>query len=279
MLLVGAGGLGGPIAHALAAAGARLWIFDGDVVEPSNLHRQVQFALADVGRPKASTLAAKLCALGAEAVGVDRKWADGGGDADSEPGSDSDAEPGSDSDADAEPGSDSDVEPGSDSDAEPDADAEPGSAPEPDFDLIIDGSDDPATKFAVADWAARRALPSVIAGALGLSGNVFLSAPGRACFRCLFEEPPDEAPTCADAGVLGPVVASVGALAALAALELAAGRHELGGAIWILDGGLAAPAQARRVALSPRPGCPSCAQAPLASAGRPAENQAAWPPS
>lgn len=209
--LVGAGGLGGPLAHALAQAGAELVIFDGDVVEPSNLHRQLQFTLADVGRPKASTLAAAIARSGGAARGVDRRWepdADKGGDW---------------------------------------------------IDLIVDGSDDPATKFAVADWASARGIPSVIAGALGTGGNVFLGAPGAACFRCLFEEPPDEAPTCADAGVLGPVVGSVAGLAALAALELCAGHHALAGAIWILDDALAG-GRPRRVAVARRPDCPGCGQ-------------------
>jgi adenylyltransferase/sulfurtransferase len=213
--LVGAGGLGGPIALALAAAGAELVIFDGDLVEPSNLHRQLHFGLGDVGRPKASTLAARLGrGRGPAARGVDRRWI-----------------------------------------ADEAERSCAGCA------AIVDGSDDPVTKFAVADWATRRGLPSVIAGALGLGGNVFAGAPGRACFRCLFEEPPDEAPSCADAGVLGPVVASVAGLAALLMLELLAGRAEAGGAIWIVDDALGAGASAapRRVAVMPRPGCPACA--------------------
>ncbi len=213
--LVGAGGLGGPIAHALAPAGVELTIFDGDLVEPSNLHRQLQFTLADVGRPKASTLAAALVRNGGAARGVDRRWVPDAMNADA---------------------------------------SDPNAAP---FDLIVDGSDDPATKFAVADWASAAGIPSVIAGALGTGGNVFLAAPRSACFRCLFEEPPDEAPTCADAGVLGPVVASVAGLAALAALELCAGHQALAGAIWILDDALAG-GPPRRVAVARRPDCPGC---------------------
>ena len=58
-LVVGAGGLGGPIALALGAAGIDLDIVDADVVEVSNLHRQIQFTDADVGRGKAATLAAR----------------------------------------------------------------------------------------------------------------------------------------------------------------------------------------------------------------------------
>ncbi|MCA9673948.1 MAG: ThiF family adenylyltransferase, partial [Myxococcales bacterium] len=55
--VVGAGGLGGPLVWALTAAGARVVVCDPDVVELSNLQRQVQFATADVGRAKAAALA------------------------------------------------------------------------------------------------------------------------------------------------------------------------------------------------------------------------------
>ena len=57
--IVGAGGLGRPIALSLGAAGIELAIFDHDVVELSNLHRQIQFTVADLGAPKAATLAAR----------------------------------------------------------------------------------------------------------------------------------------------------------------------------------------------------------------------------
>jgi molybdopterin/thiamine biosynthesis adenylyltransferase len=234
--VVGAGGLGGPICLALAATGAALVIFDPDVVEASNLHRQIQFTLADVGRGKASTLAAAVVRRGGIATAVERRWTDER----------------------------------TDERADDEIDG--------DVDLIIDGSDDPATKFAVADWAARTGRPSVIAGAIGISGNVFVSAPGTACFRCLFEDPPEVAPSCAEAGVLGSVVAMVAGLAALAALELAAGRREHAGAIWVIEDGLAAP-RPRRIAVARRAGCPSCAAAPIRDLGADAsarERGAPW---
>jgi adenylyltransferase/sulfurtransferase len=67
-LVVGAGGLGGPVALALAGA-HELAIVDPDVVELSNLHRQVQFTSADLGLPKAKRLAARC-----EAVGIVARW-------------------------------------------------------------------------------------------------------------------------------------------------------------------------------------------------------------
>ncbi len=205
-LVVGAGGLGGPIALALAAGGVEVAVHDPDVVELSNLHRQIAFTDADLGAAKAVRLTALIERLGGRAVGhVDR------------------FDP-----AIAATGAVADV------------------------DLLVDGSDDPATKFAVADHAGAAGLPYVIASALGLGGNVFVGGPGAACYRCLFEDPPAEAPSCADAGVLGPLVAWIGGVAAGHGLRLLAGDHRDAGTVWRLDGPGRAP---RTLRLTRRPGC------------------------
>ncbi len=62
--VVGAGGLGVPVLQYLAGAGiGRLLIFDGDALEPSNLHRQTMYSIAECGQPKAALAAARVAAL------------------------------------------------------------------------------------------------------------------------------------------------------------------------------------------------------------------------
>jgi adenylyltransferase/sulfurtransferase len=111
-------------------------------------------------------------------------------------------------------------------------------------DVVCEGSDDLATKFAVNDACAAAGRPCVVGGVLRHAGQVFMVRPGAACYRCLFEEPPADAPTCADAGVLGPMCLLVAALMARAAREGEPG-------LWLLPEG-------RRVRVRRRPGCPAC---------------------
>lgn len=212
--IVGAGGLGGPLALALGAAGIELTIVDPDIVEDSNLHRQIQFTTADVGQPKAPLLARAVVARGGKARGYQLRW------------------------------------------RSEDADDISG-----DSDVIVDGSDDPDTKFAVADWAVQAGRPYVIAAALRYGGNVLAGAPGYACYRCLFEEPVAAA-TCAAAGVLGPVVGAIGGLAAALAIGLANGDRAYAGSIFVFDD-LRRSQEPRIVRFAPRAGCPTCARAAI----------------
>ena len=213
--MVGAGGLGGPIALALGRAGIELTIVDHDVVELSNLHRQIQFTAADLGpaqgrAPGARGRRRRRCrARGRRSAGWPQNADELGGDAD----------------------------------------------------LIVDASDDPVTKFAVADWAVANGRLYVIAAALRYGGNVMAGAPGVACYRCLFEEP-GEAPSCAEAGVLGPVVGAIGGVAAALALGLVRGDRAYAGALFAFDD-LRASAEPRIVRFAPRRGCPACARAPI----------------
>lgn len=212
--VVGAGGLGGPLALSLGAAGFELTIVDHDTVDVSNLHRQIQFTTADVGKAKATVLAGAVVARGGQARGYQTKWR--GEDADDISG---------------------------------------------DCDLIVDGSDDPETKFAVADWAVAAGRPYVIAAALRYGGNVLVGAPGFSCYRCLFEEPVPAA-TCAAAGVLGPVVGAIGGVAAALAIGLARGHRAYAGTIFTFED-LRRSQEPRIVRFAPRPGCSACARAAL----------------
>ncbi len=210
--VVGAGGLGGPLALALGAAGVELVIVDPDVVETSNLHRQIQFTAADLGASKATTLAMRVVERGGQAKGYQVRWR---------------AEDADDISGDSE--------------------------------LIVEGSDDPTTKFAVADWAVGRGIPYVIAAAVRFGGNVLVGAPGTACYRCLFEDPV-EAATCAAAGVLGPIVGAIGGLAAALALALTRGpAPDALGTLYVFDD-LRVSAAPRIVQFSRRATCPACAQ-------------------
>lgn len=218
--IVGAGGLGGPISLALSQSGIELTIVDPDVVDLSNLHRQIQFSAVDLGAAKAPCLAGAIVSRGGTARGVVARWTTGTAD-------------------------------------EISADA----------DLIIDASDDPETKFAVADWAVANGRRYVIAAALRYGGNVMAGAPGVACYRCLFEEPM-EVPSCADAGVLGPVVGAIGGVAAAIALGLVQGDRTYAGALLAFDD-LRKVAEPRVVRYAPRPGCSACERAPISPLAAP----------
>jgi len=126
-------------------------------------------------------------------------------------------------------------------------------------DLVVDCSDSFATRYEVnaACCAARVAL--VEGGVVGMSGLVMAIRPGEsACYRCAFPEPPPPgtAPSCVEAGVLGPAAGVIGSLQALEALKLLAG---LEGAL--LDAFLQVDLYDHaylRVAVSRRAGCPDC---------------------
>jgi molybdopterin/thiamine biosynthesis adenylyltransferase len=95
------------------------------------------------------------------------------------------------------------------------------------WDVVVDGTDTVATKFAVRDAAVAAGVPLVHAGAVGFRAQILTVLPGAsACYRCVFEEPPppDQTPSCEEAGVLGPAVHLAGTLQAAEALRLVAGR-------------------------------------------------------
>jgi molybdopterin/thiamine biosynthesis adenylyltransferase len=123
-------------------------------------------------------------------------------------------------------------------------------------DLVMEGADNFATKFLVADAAHLERRPVVHGAGLRWAGTAWsVAASGRPCYRCLFEDVPSEPQAnCDSVGVMGPVVGIVGALMAelgLRSLSSGGQRNEL----WTLDG---KADTLRQVPVSARSSCPLC---------------------
>lgn len=226
-LVVGAGGLGSPVLLYLAGAGlGRLGILDDDLVEESNLHRQVVHGTPAVGRGKAESAAARVRELN------------------------------------------------------PDVDAVPlaerldaGSATRllAGWDLVVDGSDNFPTRYATNAAAVAAGLPLVWGAVQELGGQVGVVVPGEGpCYRCLFPEPPPPGavPSCAEAGVLGSVPGTLGAVMATEALKLLTGLGRPVEGVLVHD---ATDQSWGRVPLRRRPECAACGDgAATAGSGVPA---------
>jgi len=215
VLLVGVGGLGCPAAMALARAGVgTIGIADDDVVELSNLHRQILFRNEDVGRPKVEAAASALLRLGLPDLRIERHLTR----------------------------------------MLPHNAVELASR----YDVVVEGSDNYATKFLAADAARIAKKPIVHAAAVRWHGTALAVGPnGGPCYRCLFEDlplPNAAAPSCAEAGVVGPVVGVVAAVQADLALSILHGE-EVFGTLFTFDGKTLA---ARRRVQPRRRGCPLC---------------------
>jgi len=211
ILIVGAGGVGGPAALYLAAAGVgTIGLIDADTVAVSNLQRQILFSTADVDRPKVEAGAERLTALNPYVRVETHPQALTVGNA---------------------------------------ADIIAG------HDVVLDGTDDFHTRFAVNAACVAAGVP-LVSGALGRwNGQVGVFA-GRPCYQCLVPESPPDAETCARVGVVGALAGVIGAMAALETIKLITGAGEpLTGRLLLYDG-LAATARTVRVAADP--GCPVC---------------------
>ena len=183
VLLVGVGALGGVLAQNLTRAGVgRLVLCDRDLVELSNLPRQVLFEDAHAARGEAKVTAA-LESL--ERIGGPTRLE----------------------------GHVTHV----------DASNLPELAAG--CDLVLDGTDNLATRYLLNDLACREGVPWIYGGVVGSGGLVLPVAPGHgACLRCVFPDPPPPGslPTCDTAGVLPPAVGAIASLQAGAALRLLA---------------------------------------------------------
>ncbi|TMD95344.1 MAG: HesA/MoeB/ThiF family protein [Chloroflexi bacterium] len=128
-------------------------------------------------------------------------------------------------------------------------------------DVVVDGSDNFSTKFAVNDACVRQGICAVVGGVIRYEGQVVVVPPGAPCYRCLFGEEPAAGlvPSCRAAGVLGAVAGMVGCLQASEALRHLLGTGDAqGGRVLLLD---ALRPRLRAVPFPRDPGCPACAGA------------------
>ncbi len=129
------------------------------------------------------------------------------------------------------------------------------------YDVVLEGSDNFPTKFLAADACMLAGVPVIHASAVRWVGTALaVGARGRPCYRCLFEDvlPAEDAPGCAEAGVMGPVVGVIAAAQVDLALALVDGR-EVGGVLVTFDGRTEA---LRRRTVSARGDCALCGDAP-----------------
>lgn len=123
--------------------------------------------------------------------------------------------------------------------------------------VVIEGSDNFATKFLVADACGILGIPSVHGAAVSWKGTVMSVVPGvSACYRCVFEDlPSGDAVDCASAGVYGPMTSVIGALMAAHAMRLLHHDVRFAGTVARYDGWRQ---QFRASRFSRRAACPLC---------------------
>lgn len=125
-------------------------------------------------------------------------------------------------------------------------------------DVVLDCSDNFATRHTVNKACVSSATPLISGAGIRLEGQVslFNATPSSPCYACLYPEGEEQAERCADVGVLGPVVGVIGSLQALEAIKLIAEIGDtLDGRVLVLDG---QAMQWRSLALKKDPRCPVC---------------------
>ncbi len=128
-----------------------------------------------------------------------------------------------------------------------------------DSDVVLDGLDNLETRYVVNDACVERGIPWVYTAVLGTGGMTMAILPGKGpCLRCLFPDPPPPGaiPTCAEAGILGPVPAALAAVAAAQAIAVLAGSADLvPGRLLLLD---LWRGRVEGTDVVRAPGCPAC---------------------
>ncbi len=216
VLCIGAGGLGCPTALYLAAAGVgTLGIVDDDLVDESNLQRQILHTTARVGTPKTDSARIAIEALNPDVKVVEHK---------------------------TRLNSENVIDIFSQ------------------YDFIVDGSDNFPTRYLVNDACVQLKKPCIHGSIYRFEGQLTVFWPGRGpCYRCLYPTPPppEFAPSCAEAGVLGVLPGVIGILEAVETVKIILGRGEpLVGRLVRYD---ALKAEFRELKISADPTCAYCA--------------------
>lgn len=179
VLCVGAGGLGSPVSLYLAAAGVgKIGLIDFDVVDRTNLQRQILYSDNDVGRVKVVCASDRIRALNPE-IEVEMHQTR--------------------------------------------LTSENAMEIIAKYDVIVDGSDNFATRYLVNDACVLLGKPNVYGSVFRFEGQASVfNPPAAPCYRCLFPlpPPPEDAPNCAEAGVLGVIPGIIGCIQATEALKL-----------------------------------------------------------
>src|SRR4051794_38980356 len=219
VLCIGAGGLGSPALMYLAAAGVgTLGIVEFDVVDESNLQRQIIHGQSDVGRSKAESARDTVREINPLIqVNVHEQRLD--------------------------------------SSNVMELFAQ--------YDLIVDGTDNFATRYLVNDGCVLLGKPYVWGSIYRFDGQaaVFWAEHGP-CYRCLYPEPPPPGmvPSCAEGGVLGVLCASIGAIQATEAIKVLTGIGEaLLGSVMVYD---ALEMNYRKIKVRKDPDCAVCGEHP-----------------
>jgi adenylyltransferase/sulfurtransferase len=218
VLIVGAGGLGSPVALYLALAGiGTIGIVDFDVVDVSNLQRQILHTDADVGRPKVISAKETLQANNPEVNVIVHE--------------------------------------------EP-INSDNAMVIIPNYDIVVNGADNFATRYLVNDAAYLAGKPLVDGAILVFDGQATTYLPGQGCYRCMFPDPPPpgEVPNCAEAGVIGALPGLVGSIQALEVAKLAMGVGEtLTSRMLLID---ALTMEFREIKIRQNPDCKLCGENP-----------------
>jgi adenylyltransferase/sulfurtransferase len=215
VLIVGAGGLGSPAALYLAAAGVgTIGLVDFDIVEVTNLQRQLLHGTSDVGRPKLDSARDRL--------------------------------------HDTNPNVKLELHPTR-------LTSENALTIIREYDLVLDGTDNFATRYLVNDACVLAGKPNVYGSIFRFDGqaSVFATADGP-CYRCIYPEPPPPGlvPSCAEGGVLGVLPGLVGTIQATEAIKLILGiGTPLTGRLLLVN---ALDAHFRSVTVRRDPKCPAC---------------------